>query len=44
MHEKEGVGPKFAYWGTLTLIAYSEDEFISKWIRSSLPLKNNKIW
>ena len=44
MHEKEGVGLKFAFEGTPTLISYSEDEFISKfYIRCPLPLKNDNI-
>ena len=42
MHEREGVGPKLELWGSPVLIAHSEDEFLYKWIRSLLPLKNDK--
>ena len=44
MHERKGVGPKLKPWGSPALITHSEDEFLSKWIRSLLPLKNDKIW
>ena len=42
MHESEIVGSKLELRDTPALIAHSEDEFIPKCIRSSLPLRNDE--
>ena len=39
MHRIDRVGPKLEPWGT-----HSEDEFLFKWTRSLLPLRNDKAW